>query len=273
MNRTKIIGFGILILILFGITGFLIYKNPKIGKWINIPQAPTEKCRTCTSIWDESCPRNSSCVVPAGASNGVCLPVPKMGQSYTNSKINSICGINFAEDNLGPKDKTQTLCTIDTEYQNTALSPVSCACPDGYKFTTISISFGPCPNSKASDCPASTLKCTQDGSLPKTLNSEEEAIIRVKIAYPKVKDIKKTSDIIGKSMNISAKEADLGWKLMFWQGSGDCPSGCINNHYWYFIVHKNGKVEKIGEYERIYNSRKNASDETGSPIWDFLEKD
>ena len=206
MGHTRIIGLGILIFILFGIAGYVIYRNPKTGKWINISKAPTERCDTCANVWEESCPRNYSCIVPIGASSGICLPSPKMGQTYTNSQINRYCRTNFPENVVG-------------------------------------------------------------------INSEEEAIIRVKTAYPEVKDVKKTSDIIGKSMNISAKETELGWKLMFWQGSGDCPAGCINNHYWYFIVYKNGKVEKIGEYEKTYNSRKNSADETGSPIWDFLEKD
>lgn len=206
MNRKKIIVFGIPILILFGTTGYLIYKNSKVGKWVNIPQAPSEKCRSCADVRDESCPGNTFCVILPGVSSGVCLPAPKTGQSYTNDQINQICRISFPE---------------------------------------------------STDA----------------VNDEEAAIIRVKIVYPEVKDFKKTSDIIGKSMNISARETYLGWKLIFWQGSDDCPSGCINNHYWYFIVHKNGNVEKIGEYEKIYNSRKNAPDETGSPIWDFLEKD
>lgn len=205
MNRTKIIILGSLVLILFGITGFLIYKNLKTGKWTNIIQPPAEKCMTCADISDESCPGNSSCVIPVGASNGVCLPVPKMGQSYTNSQINQICNTSFPE-------------------------------------------------------------------IADEINSEEQAITRAKIVYSEVKNVKKTTDVIGQTMNISARKTDLGWKLMFWQGSGDCPAGCINNHYWYFIVYKSGRVEKIGEYERIYNSRKNALDETGSPIWDFLEK-
>lgn len=206
MNRKKIIVLGILILILFGTTGYLINKNPKVGKWINIPQAPNEKCRPCTDVWDESCPGNSSCVILSGVSSGVCLPVPKMGQSYTNDQINQICRTSFPE---------------------------------------------------STDA----------------VNDEKEAITRARVIYPEVKNIKRTTDAIGQTMNISARQTDLGWNLMFWQGSGDCPAGCINDHYWYFTVYKNGKVEKIGEYEKIYNSRKNAPDETGSPIWDFLEKD
>lgn len=206
MSRSKIIVLGILVLILSGIISFLIYKNPKIEKWTNTAQVPAEKCRVCTDVWDESCPGNSPCVVPAGASSGVCLPVPKMGQSYTNDQINQICRTSFPE---------------------------------------------------STDA----------------VNGEEEAIIRAKIVYSEVKDVKKTTDVIGQTMNISARKTDLGWKLMFWQGSGDCPAGCINDHYWYFTVDKNGEVEKIGEYERIFNSRKNSYDEKGSPIWDFLEKD
>ena len=167
-------------------------------------QVPTEKCGSCTDVLDKSCPGNSSCVVPAGVSSGVCLPVPKMGQSYANSQINQLCHTSFPE-------------VVDK------------------------------------------------------INSEEQAVSRVKRVYPEVEKVKKTENRIGQTTNISSKEIINGWKLVFWQGSGDCPAGCINNHYWYFTAYKNGKVEKVGEYERIFNSRKNSYDEKGSPIWDFLK--
>jgi len=100
---------------------------------------------------------------------------------------------------------------------------------------------------------------------------EDDAINAVKTSFPETQAIYKSDAQIGKSMDINTKQIDKTWKLQFWQGSGDCPSGCINDHYWYFLVSPEGKVEQIGEYERIHNSIKKDYDTIGTPLWDFLE--
>lgn len=107
----------------------------------------------------------------------------------------------------------------------------------------------------------------------KYINGEEEAIALVKQYFPEVKKIQKTQSEIGKTMDIRAKgtlEKD-GWRILFWQGSGDCPAGCLNNKQWYFIVIKTGIIRKVGESERVFNSRKNAFDESGLFLPYFLD--
>lgn len=54
-------------------------------------------------------------------------------------------------------------CEIGKEYKHTAVSPVTCKCPQGYGFETVSIGWGPCPAAGMTDCPATVLKC-----VPKT---------------------------------------------------------------------------------------------------------
>lgn len=102
--------------------------------------------------------------------------------------------------------------------------------------------------------------------------TKEKAIFLVQKSFPEVKSIKETPSVtIGKSMDIYAKQKDGFWKMLFWQGSGDCEAGCLNGHEWYFIVRSNSSVEKVGEFERNFNSRKNGYDEEGTRIADFLD--
>lgn len=61
-----------------------------------------------------------------------------------------------------PKEENRKVCEIDKEYQNTAVTPIDCQCPQGYKLTTVSMSFGPCPEPKMHDCPATVVKCAKN---------------------------------------------------------------------------------------------------------------
>jgi hypothetical protein len=53
------------------------------------------------------------------------------------------------------------ICIVGQEYENTAVDPIDCECPEGYEFEVMSQWFGPCPIEGMSDCPASTLKCVE----------------------------------------------------------------------------------------------------------------
>ena len=86
--------------------------------------------------------------------------------------------------------------------------------------------------------------------------------------FPELKDIKQTPPgAIGASSNITVLDQPDGWNIVFWQGSGDCPAGCINNHYWYVTVHKTGEVALAGEYAQEFNSAANATQTRGQPMW------
>lgn len=61
------------------------------------PQPTSVQCQTCAGSWDTTCPGNFTCVVPDGYSQGVCRPVPKIGQKYTIDQINNACGTNFSD--------------------------------------------------------------------------------------------------------------------------------------------------------------------------------
>jgi|GEM_PF-829900 len=96
----------------------------------------------------------------------------------------------------------------------------------------------------------------------------DAAIAFVKSKFGEVAKIQRTAaGLIGASSNIWVFERTDGWDLAFWEGWGDCPSGCINNRYHYFTVKKDGRATKVGEYARIYNADKNSFDTAGAPMW------
>ncbi len=103
---------------------------------------------------------------------------------------------------------------------------------------------------------------------PNRIENADAAIAAVKARFPEVAAINRTPrDMIGASTNITVLDRPDGWDLVFWQGWGDCPSGCINNRYYYFATKKDGTIAKSGEYARVYDEQTNAFAVTGTPMW------
>ncbi len=103
---------------------------------------------------------------------------------------------------------------------------------------------------------------------PTPPSSTEAAIALVKAKFPNVAHIQQTPPgTIGASTNIFIvyPRQDAIY-LVFWEGWGDCPAGCINHRYYYFMV-KEGVASQVGEYARIYNPAKNDFDVSGTPMW------
>ena len=94
------------------------------------------------------------------------------------------------------------------------------------------------------------------------------AIAAVKSQFNQVANVRpKSPGSIGGTTDITSIERADGWDLVFWIGSGDCPAGCIDNHYYYFSVKKDGHVVMAGEYVRNFNADKNSFDTSGAPKW------
>jgi len=103
---------------------------------------------------------------------------------------------------------------------------------------------------------------------PIAIANAAQAIAVVQAKYPDVKDVRPTPPgTIGAETDITVIERVNGWDLVFRKGWGDCPAGCINNHYWYFSVSKDSTIEAAGEYERVYDAAKNSFAEKGAPRW------
>ncbi len=103
---------------------------------------------------------------------------------------------------------------------------------------------------------------------PGGIQNGDAAIAAVKARFPEVAAIRRTAPgAIGASTNIVMLDRADGWDWIFWQGWGDCPSGCIKNRYFYFSAKKDGQVEKRGEYARVYDKQANAFTVSGSSMW------
>jgi len=48
------------------------------------------------------------------------------------------------------------------------------------------------------------------------------------------------------SSDLFLRRLDPGTSFLYWRGSGDCPSGCINNEYWYLRLEQD--IEYVGTY-------------------------
>jgi hypothetical protein len=100
------------------------------------------------------------------------------------------------------------------------------------------------------------------------ITDADEAVSAIKAHFPEVSEIEASDPTtIGISQDIYIHPIDPGWKIIFWQGSGDCPSGCLNDHYWYFSVKKNGEISLSGEFERIFDPFSGDYIITGEPLW------
>ncbi len=103
---------------------------------------------------------------------------------------------------------------------------------------------------------------------PRSVQNADAAIAAVKAQFLQVAKIqKKGAGMIGGTTDITALQRADGWDLVFWEGWGDCPAGCINNRYSYFSVQPDGRVIQAGEYTRVFDADKNSFNTTGAPMW------
>lgn len=100
------------------------------------------------------------------------------------------------------------------------------------------------------------------------LANSDAAIKAAQARFPDLGMIKPAPALsLGASTDIKLFERSDGWDLVFWQGSGDCPAGCIDNRYTYVTVKKDGRIDKVGEYARVYDAETNSFKTTGTPMW------
>ena len=116
--------------------------------------------------------------------------------------------------------------------------------------------------------PARTATPTPTPTPPPVFTSAEQAVATAQQKFPDLNGIKPSRPgTIGASTNITTQEQPDGWNLIFWKGSGDCPAGCINNHYWYVSAKRDGTVMLAGEFVREYDAGANAFKTSGQPLW------
>lgn len=96
----------------------------------------------------------------------------------------------------------------------------------------------------------------------------EAAVAAVKSRFPEIAKIQSVGPgVIGATTDIKSLERGDGWDLVFMERWGDCPSGCMNERYAYFSAKKDGRVQKVGEFSRVFNSASNSFDTIGTSLW------
>ena len=76
---------------------------------------------------------------------------------------------------------------------------------------------------------------------------EQKIIDAIKEKYPEVSSINNTASPFD-GQGISGEVGGNGsYTIVFYQGWGDCPSGCMSEHWWYFSVNWNGEISLTHE--------------------------
>ena len=65
---------------------------------------------------------------------------------------------------------------------------------------------------------------------------------------------------------VYAFEQESGFALAFRRGGGDCPAGCTENEYWYFVTDDACKPEQIGHYRAEWQTGTCVTI-SGAPLW------
>ena len=57
----------------------------------------------------------------------------------------------------------------------------------------------------------------------------------------------------GQGVRCNYNEEEKEWRIVFWHGWGDCPSGCIHKEdYAFYVVDENGDIYKCNEdFEKL----------------------
>lgn len=99
-----------------------------------------------------------------------------------------------------------------------------------------------------------------------------EMIAQAQDAYP---DLASVTTLYGASGD-SASSSELiyafekpngAFQLAFFQGSGDCPAGCIDSAWTYIEMNENCEPERAGSFSAIYSGESNCREVAGSPLW------
>jgi hypothetical protein len=103
---------------------------------------------------------------------------------------------------------------------------------------------------------------------PLLIANLEAAVAAVKSRFPEMMKVKPAgTSLIGGETDLKSFERGDGWDLVFSESWGDCLAGCNNNRYSYFSVKKDGRIQKIGEFSRVFNSASDSFDTAGASLW------
>lgn len=103
--------------------------------------------------------------------------------------------------------------------------------------------------------------------------SVEEFVRAIRAQNPELADVTEmhaeVSDGESASYYVTFIENDGGLRAVFQQGSGDCPSGCIDNLFHYFEAGDTCEPVLAGSYSNVQNYDDNCREISGEPRWGY----
>lgn len=67
--------------------------------------------------------------------------------------------------------------------------------------------------------------------------------------------------------NVYVWSSSAGYRLAFYRGFGDCPSGCIDHEYFYFETDAQCAPVASGDYHLIFDQSHGCMRVSGMPLW------
>jgi hypothetical protein len=106
-------------------------------------------------------------------------------------------------------------------------------------------------------------------SLTDTLTAEQEHVVdTARQQLPELSTIGKHAPLeIGYSEDVFIQTVPDGWRVIFYSGWGDCPSGCINGRWHYVSVNKAGLATIVGRFKHEYDGNTNKYVDSGVAVW------
>lgn len=86
------------------------------------------------------------------------------------------------------------------------------------------------------------------GQIAIPISSGQEAVILLRSKYPELAIVPNKPSVYPKSGGVKIEDIiDDGWKITFFWGEGDCPSGCLRKAIWVYQVTKEGRIKEISK--------------------------
>jgi hypothetical protein len=109
------------------------------------------------------------------------------------------------------------------------------------------------------------------GAGPCAAHTLGQVIAALHAAHPELADITAFNDPPGRGNGswLAAFAVPGGFAVAFKRGDADCPSGCLDNEYWYFQTDAACAPQQVGHYHSSYTYQGNCFTLVGSPLWGF----
>jgi hypothetical protein len=102
-------------------------------------------------------------------------------------------------------------------------------------------------------------------------NTLAGVIAQVHAGWPQLGDVQRVYQpragrIGGDGSYVYAFAGASGFALVFRRGGGDCPAGCTENEYWYFVTDDTCTARQVGHYRAAWATGTCLS-AAGAPLW------